>query len=332
MKKVLHISHHIGCFRDQQYILNKLGLHVDNHKFTDNVFRITKEIADDFWNKNEELFNSYDYILISDTAPLSRPFLQNIEKLNPKLIIWICNRFDYAMLGDIEYYELFRNATNNPKITIVASTLFEKLWCLQHGSNIMFNPVINPLGKHDSDLNIPRANVFNEMYGEAKGLPDADVFVPFYHNDNQFFKMADYLRSNDLSVCNGTFYSPSQLNKYFAFVTLPDTFCKWFSFEAIHNNIPVLLPSVELLMKLSKQGNYLFNITGYLGAEILTEDLAKLSEWYNPKLEKCRYYFDSIEEIPNIIKALKNCDKHDFTKYSTMIESETLDKWKLIYK
>ena len=57
--RVLHISHHIGCFRDQQYILNKLGIHVDNYKFTDNVFTITKEIADDFWNKNEDILNSF---------------------------------------------------------------------------------------------------------------------------------------------------------------------------------------------------------------------------------------------------------------------------------
>ena len=330
--KVLHISHHIGCFRDQQYILNKLDIHVDNYKFSDNVFRITKEIADDFWSKNEDLFNSYDYILISDTAPLSRPFLQNIHKLKPKLIIWICNRFDYGMSGDSEYYNLFRESVNNPQVKIAASTFFEKLWCMQYGINIMFNPVINPLGKHDSDFNIPRANVFNEMYGGEKELPDADAFVPFYHNDNRFFQMADYLRSNNLSVYNGTFYSPHQLSKYSAFVTLPDTFCKWFSFESIHNNIPVLLPSVELLMKLSKQGNYLFNITGYGGAEILTEDLAILSEWYNPQLEKCRCYFDSIEEIPNIIQTLKTSGKQDFTKYSQVLEQDILDKWRLIYK
>lgn len=330
--KVLHVSHHIGCFRDQQYVLNKLGMHVDNYKFTDNVFRITKEIADDFWEKNKDIFNSYDYILISDTASLSRPFLQNIEKLKPNLIVWICNRFDYGMSGDNEYYNLFRSAVKNPKVKIVASTFFEKLWCMQYGINIMFNPVINPLGKHESDWNIPRASVFNKMYGEAKGLPDADVFVPFYHNDNKFFNMSKYLRANDIYVFNGTFYSPHQLSKYKAFVTLPDTFCKWFSFEAIHNNIPVILPSAKLLLKLSKQSNYLFNITGYGGAETLTDDLIQLSEWYNPKLQQCRYYFDDINEIPNIIKTLKQFGKHDFTRYSKVLEQSTLDEWRLIYQ
>jgi len=57
-----------------------------------------------------------------------------------------------------------------------------------------------------------------------------------------------------------------------------------------------------------------------------------LSEWYNPQLEKCRCYFDSIEEIPNIIQTLKTSGKQDFTKYSQVLEQDILDKWRLIYK
>ena len=54
-KNVLHISHHIGCFKDQEYILKKLGYNVTNFKFYDRVFHITKDIANTFWNDNKEV-------------------------------------------------------------------------------------------------------------------------------------------------------------------------------------------------------------------------------------------------------------------------------------
>ncbi len=329
-KKLLHISHHIGCLRDQQYILEHLGFEITNYKFTDNVFTITKDIADEFWYANVEVFNSFDYILISDTAPLSRTFLQHIDKLTPKLIIWICNRFDYAMQYEPEYYSLFKSATKNSKVKIVASTFFEKVWCLKNGIDILDAEVITPLGKHTSDVNIPKSNVFVEMYGEPKELPSADVVIPFYRNDNHFFKLADFLRDRDVSVYNGTFHTVDQLKKYTAFVTLPDTFCKWFSFEAIHHNIPVILPSKKLLMEFCKQPDYLFNVTGYGGAEHLTEDLIQLSEWYNPTFADCRYYFDDLEQIPSIISTIKNTVLN-FSVISSMYETYIVNKWKALY-
>jgi len=329
-KKVLHISHHIGCFRDQQYVMERLGFQVTNYKFTDNVFTITKEIADEFWYANVDVFNSFDYILISDTAPLSRTFLQHIDELSAKLVIWICNRFDYGMQAEPEYYTLFKSATHHKNVKIVPSTFFEKVWCLKNGIDILNTEVINPLGKHSNDDNIPKSNVFSEMYGDYKELPDADVIVPFYRNDTHFFKLADYLQSKNLSVYNGTFHTVDQLKKYSAFVTLPDTFCKWFSFEAIHNNIPVVLPSKRLLSKLCKVPDYLFNVTGYGGAEQLTEDVISLSEWYNPKFNSCRYYFDDVIQIPDIISEIKNTTP-EFSNVSAAHENNILNKWIRLY-
>jgi len=333
--KVLHISHHIGCFRDQEYTLNKLGYEVKNLKFYDHQFTVTKDIARKFWLENKDLINSFDYILVSDTSSISRCILENMEEFRSKLIIWICNRFDFGMNQEKEFYELFNRYKSHEKVKIIASTFWEKIWCLNRGINILDCEVINPLGKYleKLDSNIPQSKVFEEWYNKNSNHAEADIFVPFYHNDNVFFNLKSFLESKGLKVSNTTFKNVNELTKYTAFVTQPDTFCKWFSFEAIHIGLPVILPSINLLLKLCKSQGYLYNMTGYGGAENLTEDLAKIGEWYNLKFKNLRFYFDSYNEIPDIIKSINKYKlKDEFLFRSMEHEMETLEKWRSIYE
>jgi hypothetical protein len=333
-KEILHISHHIGCFRDQQYVLNQLEFEVTNHKFYDGVFQITKDVANDFWKNHKDQLNQFDYIVTSDTAPLSRIFLENQDEFKSKLVIWICNRFDYRMETESEFYSLFRDAEKNPRIKIIPYSHFEKVWCTHKGIDLMNHEYIPPCGKFsiEHESNIPNSNYFEEMYGENSNLPDADVIVPIYHNDNQFFKMGEFLRNYGISVYNGSFRNIEQLKKYKAFITLPDAFSKFLCFELIHAHIPVILPSKSFLYQLSKQSNYFFNIWGSGGANILEREWIEWCEWYDPSLSNCRFYYDSFDEIPNIIRSLDKLHLSDaFTYCSKYIENRSLSKWKNFY-
>lgn len=333
-KEVLHISHHIGCLRDQEYVLRNLGFEVTSHKFYDGVFQITEDIANSFWNNHKEQLNEFDYILTSDTAPLSRIFLENQGEFKSKLVIWICNRFDYRMETESKFYSLFRDAEKNPNIKIVPYSYFEKVWCNEKGINIMDHDHISPLGLNfdDSESNVPDTVYFSQMYGEKQSLPDADVIVPIYHNDNNFFMMNDFLQSKNISVYNGPFRTIEQLKKYKAFVHMPDAFSKFLCFELIHAYIPAILPSKKFLFDLSKRPNYFFNIWGSGGADLLQESWIDWCEWYDPKLNKCRFYYDSFEEIPLIISSIdKDSMKNDFTEASKYLKESILNKWKNFY-
>lgn len=332
-KEVLHISHHIGCFRDQEYVLNKLGFEVTNHKFYDGVFHITEDIANDFWKNHKDQLNDFDYILTSDTAPLSRIFLENQDEFTSKLIVWICNRFDYRMETEKRYYELFSKAEQNPNIKIIPSTHWEIEWCKMRGTTLSNTP-IPPNGKMlmENEKNIPESSYFSEMYGSHDELPDADVVIPIYHNDNRFINMKQFLEERGISSYNGGFTYPSQLKKYKAFVTLPDTFCKWFAFESIHEGIPVVLPSEQMLYKLSREPNYFYNVWGSGGAELLTPEMISWGEWYRPEFKECRFYFDSFDEIPDIINSIDYEKlKPKFEKASKNIEDKILKDWKTVY-
>lgn len=333
-KEVLHISHHIGCFRDQEYIFNKLGFEVTNHKFYDGVFQITEQIANDFWDAHKDQLNEFDYILTSDTAPLSRIFLENQDEFKSKLVIWICNRFDYRMESESRFYELFKRAEENPNIKIVPYSYFEKVWCTTKGINLMNHEFIRPCGKflESHEKNIPETAYFDEMYGEKSELPNADVIVPIYHNDNKFFNIGEYLSQKGISVYNGGFRNLNQLKKYKAFVTMPDAFSKFLCFELIHNKIPAILPSKMFLYELSKRPNYFFNVWGSGGSDQLEESWIDWCEWYDPELMNCRFYYDSFDEIPDIIQSIdKESMNSSFEDGSKYIEANSLNLWKKFY-
>lgn len=334
-KEVLHISHHIGCFRDQEFILNKLGFQVTNHKFYDDIFQITEQISNDFWKNHKDQLNSFDYILTSDTASLSRIFLENQDEFTSKLVIWICNRFDYRMETEKKFYKLFSKAEQNSRIKIVPYSYFEKVWCYQKGIDLMNHQYIKPCGINfkNNESNVPETEYFNQMYGKKTDLPDADVIIPIYHNDNIFFKIGEFLSEKNIKVYNGGFKTIEQLKKYKAFVTMPDAFSKFLCFELIHAGIPAILPSKDFLFELSKRPNYFFNIWGSGGADLLEKEWIDWCEWYDPELVNCRFYYDSFDEIPSIIKSIdKESMVDDFERCSKYIEKNALTLWKNFYE
>ena len=86
----LHISFHKGCHNDLQYISNKLNVNIEFMEFNDGTkgkYNIGHDRAKKYWDKHKEYFNRFDGIITSDTAPISRVFLQN--NWTKKLIIWI---------------------------------------------------------------------------------------------------------------------------------------------------------------------------------------------------------------------------------------------------
>eukprot|EP01035_Chromulina_nebulosa_P057056 gene57056-78178_t len=125
---LLHISRHTGCMRDIYSISSYLGIRSEIMYF-DGPLKITKSLANDIWTNNSAYYNNFDYILTTDTTPISRIFLQNLNALNGKLIIYVSNRFDVGMKDDMEWVQLFIYATKRKdKVTIVPFCEFEKVY------------------------------------------------------------------------------------------------------------------------------------------------------------------------------------------------------------
>ena len=104
-------------------------------------------LADTIWTNNSAYYNNFDYILTTDTTPISRIFLQNLNALNGKLIIYVSNRFVVGMKDDMEWVQLFIYATKRKdKVTIVPFCEFEKVYAAAKGVHLWEYPTIYPLG------------------------------------------------------------------------------------------------------------------------------------------------------------------------------------------
>jgi hypothetical protein len=140
------------------------------------------------------------------------------------------------------------------------------------------------------------------------------------------------LKQRGIQVYNGGFRTIDQLKKYKAFVHMPDAFSKFLCFELVHAHISAILPSKNFLYELSKSSNYFFNIWGSGGADLLEKEWIPWCEWYDPELTKCRFYYDSFDQIPTIINSInKESMTKEFERCSKYLENDTFYKWKNFY-
>jgi hypothetical protein len=336
--RVLHLSHHYGCLKDHQYVCEQLGIDLEtrfsiwNQIIPRDTYKITKDYANQVWKDNCDYFNSFDYIITSDTAPLSRIFLQNLDNLKPNLVVWVCNRFDYNMESDREYYDLFRDATKWDRVKIIPYTEFERTWASQYNINIT-EEVIRPIGITTSSLltdeNPDDMVGFGGDYEELKD--SGDVLVSRYHNDTLFQDSKKLVESYNLKASLCKYRGRSELERlgklYNCFFILPEQYSKLVAFELMHIGIPVILPSESFILHLSRLPNYWF------GSGLIKETVGSC-EWYNEYYDKFAVYIDDFSEIPDAYQTIvshKNQICDIMKECSNIHQQKTLTQWRKIY-
>lgn len=330
--RVLHISFHLGCHNDITYIINELNKNVLNEQtdkiklsfmeFNDGTrgkYNIGHERAEKYWNKHFEYFNTFDVIITSDTAPISRVFLQN--GWDKKLIIWINNRFDYCdeatndcKFPDPEYYDLFREAVNKENVEIIGYTVFENFYCKNVRNIDIGNDVIKPIGCI--------SNIYN--YNKNDNNKNDTFFVGSYHNDNIMIKLADKLKELNIPVYNGRFNGPGDLMNYKGVIHIPYAWSNYALFEGIMNGIVYFIPSKEFFMELKKDKDFFWSPP-------YRDENLELSEWYNDENKDIFVYFKDWNDLK--IKTLTinyNKKKEYLKKFGDNHRNKTLEKWKKI--
>ena len=331
--KILHLSYHKGCINDFNYVCNKLniqcevlssiqGCTTDKNQKSLNLpdaqhYNMTRERAIYYWDKYKDYFNKFDCIVTSDTAPLSRIFLQN--NWDKKLIIWICNRFDYAHgrgsgFPDQEYYNLIRKATKLKNVHIIGYTAFENIYC-KHIRNIdIGNNVITPTGGI--------AEIYSN-FTEKKEFNDT-LFVPPYHNDTIMMNLKRKLETLGFNAYTGRYNGPMDLTNYKAVVHIPYAWSNLAFFEMFQLGIVYFIPTINFLFQLRKMGNFWFQPP-------YNRENLHLSEWYNDTHTDLLIYFDSWEDLKKKVHTL-NYDKHKLKlkEFGEKHIKTTLNKWESV--
>jgi hypothetical protein len=335
--KILHITMHRGCLEELEGVAKALSLDLTSWyirdlppKFLDGttegagIYNIGHKRAEKIWNLHQEFFHTFDAIITSDTAPFSRIFLQN--HWEKPLIIWICNRFDYfdeASLDcdfpDQEYYDLFRKATRQSNITIVAYTQFEHLYAKSKGVDTG-SLTITPTGLFTKERISPSvpSNILKEDL----------FFLPPYHNETIFMNLSNHC--NNLKIPNycGYYNGSIDLSNFKGIIHIPYAWSNLAFFENIHLGIPYFVPSVKFMKKLMSRHNFHFQDRSFF----LSGSQYQLAEWYSPDHAPVFTYFDSWHDLQNKIN---NADypalREKIRAHAQRYGEKMLGKWREVF-
>ena len=159
--KILHLGFHKGLENELYSVAEELKVNVIFKRFNDSVskgsaiYSVGHDKAKKAWDTFKDWYMTFDIIITSDTAPVSRVFLQNgwPEIPGKKVIIWVCNRFDYydkaskdCLVPDREYFDLIRGANGRKNVHIMGYTKFENHYG-KYSRRVNFgNDVTRPIG------------------------------------------------------------------------------------------------------------------------------------------------------------------------------------------
>jgi len=315
--KILHVSHHNGCIGDINYVASELNVQIET-LFASWNYNVGYSRAELIWREKEEYFKSFDIVITSDTAPLSRIFLQN--GYSGKLVIWVCNRIDYhdhatndCGFPDPGYYGLLRKNIGNDKVVFAGYTAFENVYSKQKGvdfGDLVIRPVAG-ITKNFSDSGIPI------------GVNKSDCFfIPPYHNDTIFMNLQVKCESIGIKCFSGRYNGPLDLARFRGVIHIPYAWSNISIFEAIHLQLPYFVPSLRFIKELSLQPNFFWS------PPFQIENIT-LAEWYQSDFKDILIYFDSWEDLVHKIDSTDiNSVKDKMLAFSRKHKEIELNKWR----
>lgn len=322
--KILHVTHHHGCKLSVDFVCEQLGHSVET-QFADWNYNMSAELAAELWNKYENYYNSFDAIITSDTASISRIFLQNNYK--NKLIIWVCNRFDYADgstnncgFPDADFIKLFREASSRHNVSVRSYTKFEHEYAQKYYGFSWNDDVIRPCSSVEDVVPVNSAIPCDINRSDT-------FFITRYHNDNIFMSMKAKCDEMDISSYSGEYSGPADLIGFRGIIHIPYAWSNLALFENWSIGNVYLVPSKAFLLKLCTTGNFFWSPP-------FDKDYIDSSEWYLPEHAPMMIYFDSFDHLKELAKDDNkiNNAKEAALKFKDVHFNHTIGQWQKLFE
>lgn len=317
--KILHITYHAGCAKNIEYICKTLGHNLET-QFANWNYNIGFTRSNEIYNKYKDYYNSFDLIITSDTAPLSRILLQN--KHPGKVIVQVCNRFDYADMAtndckfpDPEYYKLFNNYKNLSNVKVYSYTKVEYEYARKYRAVDFGDKILKPcafIDESEQTLQIDKPNTF---------------FIPPYHNDTIFMNLKTKCDELGINAYNGRYNGPKDLENIRGLIHIPYAWSNLALFENWTMGNVYFIPSKDFLVKLSEMGDFFWSPPFDIS-------LLESSEWYLPEHKDLFIYFNNWNELKNLSTDIKliNSKKAKILEFMKFHTEKTLNDWKIAFE
>jgi hypothetical protein len=285
-------------------------------------YNIGHHRAETCWNNYKDFFNSFDLIITSDTTPISRVFLQN--NFQKKLIIWICNRFDYfdgasldCHFPDPEYYNLIKSIPLRPNVKMISNCEFENFYLQSKGIPFK-NEVIKPIGGVST--------VYSEC--EFTDIPNKSecFWIPQYHNETILMNLSAKLNQLEIPNFNGRHGGLNDLILFKGIICIPYAWSTIALFESLQLGMIYFIPSLDFIFELSRTGHFWFQPP-------FQKDKLKMSEWYSDENKDLFIYFDSWSDLKEKTTSLNFDEMRSKVKtYGEIHKNKYLSMWDRIIR
>ena len=324
----LHLTSHIGTKKNFENVFKFLNIEnkLITQKFISNSFYYNEASSNDIWNYYSDKLDDISVLIFTDTSMIARPFLQNIEKHNCLIVIYITNRFDWGIWGftDEFYYQLYSELSHHNRVIFCADNNYDQHYAMSHNIKFLYDdsikltPIINEniiLSNKNKFFIYNRGTKINQYEQYLKNLNiDYDVYGEGY----------DRFKNNE-SIC-----------EYKGFIHLPYQTNIQSLWENLGYFIIYYIPSKNFITELITQDNsWYYWEEKNRPNELLIKSIT-LSEWYNEQNQELFEYFESWDDLKYKIENTSDeyiIDKKN--KIKTFIENSNksnIEKWKNILK
>jgi len=327
--KVLHITFHNGCKQDFEDVAQELNLDLttwyvqglpkdfwEGFSAGNEIYNVGPTRAKRIWDRHKEYFDQFDIIVTSDTVPLSRIFLQN--GWSKPLIIWVCNRFDYAhptygieeRFPDRAYYDLMRDATKKTNVRFISYTPYEHVYAKQRGVDIGVH-TIKPIGKKE----LPRII----SHADTSEKNETLLLFPCLELD-RINRTMNECKARDISVWTGTYDGPEDLKQYKGVLFFPYAFSNLALFENLQRGIVHFVPTIRFLTQLG------FIRRGMRGN-------LEWSEWYLEEYKDVIVYFDSWDDLKYKVESTHYVEiKQKIKNFGQKHRQKMIQEWDTLFQ
>ncbi len=340
--KILHMGLQLGCIKDFEEVAKELGLDVTSwyihssaleRDFFDGcacgsqVYNISAERAKRVWRLHKDFFDQFDVVMTSDTAPLSRIFLQH-EWKKPQ-IIWVCNRFDYChgphtrAFPDPEYYRLISGAKDRPNVFVIPYTDFEWVYAAKKKVDLG-RRTIRPVGAFEDTM---RDGSQNSSIPSDVNKAETLFLYPRFDEARQVHFIQNQCKKIGVTTYHGTYNGPKDLEGFKAVLYIPYAWSNVALFENIQRGIVHFIPTASFLQRLHRQGNPIRPLT----VGIVCNEY-KYCDWYGEQFRDLFVFFDSWEELRDKVDSLDyKAFSEKVTKAARPLREATLQKWRDLF-
>lgn len=299
---VLHITCHTGCEKHINYVSKRLQWSSETFNAirmtdldSDSVFNMLPDRADAFWQTHKHRIIGRDLVIVSDTAPLSRVILRHMDEYAGNLIVWICNRFDYAHnteglknpFPDEDWYRCLCEASKTywDRVRIVSYTKFERIYALDKQVfwfGAFADAVIRPIGTLETVIQTHLGAIPDNVRARKSEY----LFIPPYINDELLIDF-EFLNTRNIRWYRGRYAGSKDLVGFRAILHVPYAYSNLALFENLTNGLVYYLPSLEFMNVLIQKSQW------------FQDGLSRihLAEWYDPGNANLFVYFDSWEDL-----------------------------------